>query len=108
MTASAGAAYTFNQGSEWATRLSADFVYGNGLRRTLVNPNDSALPSYAVFNLSAAQKLPIKGTRGAELRFDVLNVFDNSYQIRDGTGVGVGAPQYGMRRTFLVTLAQKF
>ena len=107
-TASAGAAYTFNQGSEWATRLSADFIYGNGLRRTLVNPNDSALPSYAVFNLSAAQKLPIKGTRGAELRFDVLNVFDNSYQIRDGTGVGVGAPQYGMRRTFLVTLAQKF
>lgn len=107
-TASAGAAYTFNHGSDWATRLSADFIYGNGLRRTLVNPNDSALPSYAVFNLSAAQKLPIKGTRGAELRLDVLNVFDNSYQIRDGTGVGVGAPQYGMRRTFLVTLAQKF
>lgn len=107
-TASAGVAYTVNQGSPWATRLSADFIYGNGLRRTLVNPNDSALPSYAVFNLSAVQKIPVKGTRGAELRFDVLNVFDNSYQLRDGTGVGVGAPQYGARRTFLVTLAQKF
>ncbi len=107
-TASAGAAYTFSQGSEWATRLGADFIYGNGLRKTVVNPNDSSVPSYAVVNLSAAQRIPIKGTRGAQLRLDVLNVFDNSYQIRDGSGVGVGAPQFGMRRAFLVTLNQKF
>jgi outer membrane receptor protein involved in Fe transport len=107
-TASAGAAYTFNQASEWATRVGADFIYGNGLRRTVVTPNDSSLPSYAVVNLSAAQRIPVKGTRGASLRLDVLNVFDNSYQIRDGTGVGVGAPQFGMRRAFLVTLNQKF
>jgi hypothetical protein len=54
-----------------------------------------------VFNLSLAQKVPIKGTRGAQIRFDVLNLFDSSYQLRDGSGVGVGAPQFGMRRTFL-------
>lgn len=107
-TASAGMAYTFNQESDWATRLSADFIYGNGLRRSIVTPNDSSMGSYAIFNLSAAQKIPVKGTRGAEVRFDVLNVFDNVYQLRDGTGVGVGAPQFGQRRTFLVTLAQKF
>jgi outer membrane receptor protein involved in Fe transport len=107
-TGSAGAAYTFGQGSDWSTRLSADFTYGNGLRTTIVTPNDQALPGYAVVNLSAVQKIPIKGTRGAALRLDVLNVFDNSYQIRDGSGVGVGAPQYGLRRTFLVTIAQKF
>jgi len=35
-------------------------------------------------------------------------VLDTTYQLRDGTGVGVGAPQYGMRRAFLVTLNQKF
>jgi hypothetical protein len=29
------------------------------------------------------------------LRLDVLNVFDSSYQFRDGTGVV--APQFGMR-----------
>ena len=57
---------------------------------------------------SLAQKIPVRGTRGAELRFDVLNLLDTSYQLRDGTGVGVGAPQFGLRRTFLVTLAQKF
>jgi outer membrane receptor protein involved in Fe transport len=61
-----------------------------------------------VINLSAAQKVPIKGTRGATVRLDVLNLLDSSYQLRDGTGVGVGAPQFGLRRTFLVSLTQKF
>ena len=107
-TGSAGAAYTFNRTSDYATRVSADFIYGNGLRKTVVTPNDQSLPGYAVINFSAAQKVPIKGTRGATVRFDVLNLLDNSYQLRDGTGVGVGAPQFGLRRTFLVSLTQKF
>jgi outer membrane receptor protein involved in Fe transport len=107
-TGSAGAAYTFNRTSDWATRVSADLIYGNGLRRTVVTPNDQANPPYAVLNLSAAQKLPIKGTRGAILRLDLLNALDASYQLRDGSGVGVGAPQFGLRRTFLVSMTQKF
>ena len=107
-TASAGAAYTFNQATEWGTRAGVDFIYGTGLRTTVVTPNDTAVPAYAVVNLSAVQHIPIKGTRGTQLRFDVLNVFDNSYQLRTGMGVGVGAPQFGMRRAFLVTLNQKF
>ena len=74
----------------------------------MVTPNDQALPGYGVINLSAAQKVPIKGTRGATVRLDVLNLLDSSYQLRDGTGVGVGAPQFGLRRTFLVSLTQKF
>jgi outer membrane receptor protein involved in Fe transport len=107
-TGSAGAAYTFNRTSDWATRISADVIYGNGLRKTVVTPNDQANPSYAVLNLSAAQKLPIKGTRGTTIRLDLLNALDTSYQLRDGSGVGVGAPQFGLRRTFLVSLTQKF
>ena len=107
-TGSAGAAYTFNRTSDWATRVSADLIYGNGLRKTVVTPNDQANAAYAVLNLSAAQKLPIKGTRGATVRLDLLNALDSSYQIRDGSGVGVGAPQFGLRRTFLVSLTQKF
>jgi outer membrane receptor protein involved in Fe transport len=114
VTGSAGAAYTFNQDSDWATRVSADLIVGTGLRANLVLPdgssipNGQSLPAYAVVNLSAAQKLPIEGTRGATVRLDVLNLLDTSYELRDGTGVGVGAPQFGLRRTFLVTLAQKF
>ncbi len=107
-TASAGAAYTFNQSTEYATRVGADFQFQNGLRKTIYTPNDFSVPPYGVFNLSATQNIPIKGTRGTQIRFDVLNLFDLSYEIRDGTGVGVGAPQFGMRRAFLVTLNQKF
>ena len=107
-TGSGGASYTFNRQSEWATRVSGDVIVGSGLRATVVTPNDTALPTYATVNLSAAQKIPVKGTRGTQLRLDVINVFDNSYGLRDGTGVGVGAPQFGQRRTFLVTLSQKF
>jgi integrase/recombinase XerD len=45
---------------------------------------------------------------GAEVRLDVLNLTDAVYQIRNGTGVGVGAPQYGLRRTVLAGLIQRF
>jgi outer membrane receptor protein involved in Fe transport len=107
-TGSAGAAYVFNQGGDWATRVSADVLYGTGLRTSIVTPNDTSLPPYATLNLSLTQSVPIGAGRGTQVRFDALNVTDGVYQIRDGTGVGVGAPQYGMRRTFFVTLSQKF
>ncbi len=38
----------------------------------------------------------------------MLNLLDRKYDIRDGTGVGVGAPQFGLRRTILAGLAQRF
>ena len=43
-----------------------------------------------------------------ELRLDVINLLDEKYQIRNGTGVGVGAPQFGPRRTILAGLTQRF
>ena len=105
---SAGAAYVFNQGNDWATRVSADVLFGSGLRTSIVTPNDTSLPAYATLNLSLTQKVPIDVSKGTQVRLDVINVTDATYQLRDGTGVGVGAPQYGMRRAFFVTLAQKF
>jgi outer membrane receptor protein involved in Fe transport len=42
------------------------------------------------------------------VRFDVVNLFDDIYQIRDGSGIGVFAPQYGPRRGFFVGISQKF
>jgi outer membrane receptor for ferrienterochelin and colicins len=39
-------------------------------------------------------------------RFDIINAFDEIYEIRNGTGVGVGAPQYGPRRGLFVGLAK--
>jgi outer membrane receptor protein involved in Fe transport len=102
---SAGGAYTFNQDSTRPTRVSADLLVQSGLRAsTATVPNGVALPTYATVNLSAVQQL----RPGTQLRLDILNVADATYQIRDGTGVGVGAPQYGIRRTILAGLAQRF
>jgi len=41
------------------------------------------------------------------LKFDVVNVFDKIYEIRDGSGIGVFAPQFGPRRGFFVGVTQK-
>jgi hypothetical protein len=35
-------------------------------------------------------------------------MFDRNYQIRDGSGIGVGAPQFGQRRALLVMLGKDF
>jgi len=107
-TGSAGAAYIFNQGTDRATRVSADMLFGSGLRTSVVTPNDTALPAYATLNLSVTQKIPLGGSKGTQIRLDAINVTDGVYELRTGEGVGVGAPQYGMRRAFFVTLAQKF
>ncbi len=42
------------------------------------------------------------------VRFDVVNLFDTVYLIRDGSGIGVFAPQYGPRRGFFVGVSKKF
>jgi outer membrane receptor protein involved in Fe transport len=42
----------------------------------------------------------------ATLRFDVINLFDRVYEIRDGTGVGVGASQFGPRRGFFFGISK--
>ena len=107
-TGSAGAAYIFNSGSDRATRVSADMLFGSGLRTSVVTPNDTSLPAYATLNLSVTQKVPLGGSKGTQIRLDAINVTDGVYQLRTGEGVGVGAPQYGMRRAFFVSLALKF
>ena len=38
---------------------------------------------------------------------DVVNLFDKIYEIRDGSGIGVFAPQFGARRGFYAGLSQK-
>jgi outer membrane receptor protein involved in Fe transport len=98
-------AYTANMDSDHPTRLSVDAVVQSGLRTsTATVPNGAALPTYGVVNLSVVQKLASR----TELRLDVLNVGDTTYQIRDGSGVGVGAPQYGIRRAILAGVTQRF
>jgi len=49
-----------------------------------------------------------QGKDGLTVRFDVINAFDRIYQIRNGTGVGVGAPQFGPRRGFFAGVSMPF
>ena len=64
-TASAGAAYTFNQGTKFATRVSVDLLAQSGLRAsTPTVPNGASLPEYGVVNASVVQKLDLEFRRG--------------------------------------------
>jgi outer membrane receptor for ferrienterochelin and colicins len=35
-------------------------------------------------------------------------VFDQKYELRDGSGVGVGAPQFGQRLSFFTGVTYEF
>lgn len=109
-TASGGFSYRFSN-----TVLSANFLIETGLREdgaTLpdgtVVPNGGHVPAYGVVNLGASHDLSDIGLKGLTVRGDILNVGDTNYQIRNGSGVGVFAPQYGARRGFFLGLSQAF
>ncbi len=108
-TASGGISYTMQDGLLKGLKLGADALYGSGLRADLTLPDGSSIPNggkltpYATVNLTASYHL---AHPGVGIRFDVINVGDHIYEIRDGTGVGVGAPQYGARRGFFVGLTK--
>ena len=90
------------------TRLSTDLLYGSGLRADGDFPNSHSLPDYVQVNLGASQKFDLPAVGALAVRFDIINVFDEKYEIRDGTGVGVGAPQFGPRRGFFAGLTKSF
>jgi outer membrane receptor protein involved in Fe transport len=101
LTASAGASYLWN-----GTRFSATMIYGSGLRSGFANTDH--VPSYTQVNMGISHEYLFPGwTKPTTLRFDVVNVFDKIYEIRDGSGIGVFAPQFGPRRGFFVGISQK-
>ncbi|MBV1691492.1 TonB-dependent receptor [Novosphingobium sp. G106] len=110
-TASGGGSVTIKNGLGTLVP-TADFLYGDGLRADDPNgivPNGGKLPSYFTANLGIAQNFDGPGVlKGLTVRFDVLNLFDKTYLIRDGSGVGVGAPQYGQRRGFFAGITKSF
>ena len=99
LTGSGGVSYRWR-----GTRFSADFLYGSGLRASLnlpdgtIIPNGAHLPYYTQVNLGLSHAFHSSGLGALTARVDVINAFDKVYQIRNGTGVGVGAPQFGPRR----------
>ena len=98
-SASLGMTYKFGKST-----VSVDGIYGSGLRTDGSVPNGGRLPAYAQINLSLSHHFP----HGIDTRLDVVNLFDRAYEIRDGGGIGVGAPQWGPRRGIFVGLSKDF
>jgi hypothetical protein len=90
LTMSAGLSYVL-----YGTTVGADANYGSGLRRDFANTGK--LTPYTQVDLFATRevRLPVVGQLG--LRAAILNVLDRQYELRDGSGIGVGAPQFGPR-----------
>lgn len=99
-TASAGASYLWQD-----TRFSASMVYGSGLRSGFANTGHVA--PYATANVGMSRDFAVPDLGKFTARFDIVNVFDAVYELRDGSGIGVFAPQFGARRGFYVGLSKK-
>ncbi len=108
-TASGGFSYRFSN-----TILSANFLVESGLREDSTAPdgtnipNGGHVPAYGIINLGLSHDMSDIGLKGLTVRGDVVNAGDTNYQIRNGSGVGVFAPQLGARRGFFVGLSQAF
>ncbi len=100
-TASAGAAYKFLQ-----TNYSFDAIYGSGLRTGDLNGN--SMPAYLQINGSIARDVNVALLNKINLRLSLLNLFDSTYKLHDGSGIGVAATQYGPRRTLYLTISKSF
>ncbi len=105
ITASAGVAYLL---ASTNTRFSLDFLAGSGLRRSVVHPNDASVPPYQQANIGIQQGFTLPAIGKMTARFDVINLWDEKYKLRDGTGLGVFAAQFGPRRAFYGGLQKEF
>ncbi|TDQ98581.1 TonB-dependent receptor [Paraburkholderia silvatlantica] len=101
ITASFGGTYTLGM-----TTFTADAIVGSGLRSGFANTD--RLPWYAQINLGVIQHFnePLVGKFDA--RLVLVNAFDRVYELRDGSGIGVSAPQYGPQRAIYAGLTKHF
>jgi len=101
VTASFGGAYT------WHTlTFTADGTVGSGLRAGFANTDK--LPLYAQVNLGVIEHIKAPMVGKVDVRASVINTFGRVYEIRDGSGIGVGAPQFGPYRAFYAGVTKYF
>jgi outer membrane receptor protein involved in Fe transport len=117
VTGSFGAAYVWNEPGRWSTRVVVDALYGTGLRQngpgfipgtTEGIPNGSSVGAYYTLNFGVAERLRLTKKQSLVARLDIVNITDNVYPLRTGTGVGVNAAQYGERRGLFGSLSYLF
>ncbi len=113
LSGSFGADYVWKR-SRGDTRIYVDTLYGTGLRTDAtapdgtVVPNGGTVPAYYSVSVGGEQSFKIGKHRLWKVRLDIVNITDNSYELRDGSGVGVNAAQYGMRRGFFGSVSYSY
>jgi outer membrane receptor protein involved in Fe transport len=102
VSASVGASYRWR-----SLFVSVDGIYGSGLRAGFANEEHSA--GYTQWNGAIAGRFyPWQSDKPLTLRLSAINLFDRSYLLRSGTGIGEFAPQYGPRRGLFAEITQQF
>jgi hypothetical protein len=105
-TGSVGASYKITQTE---TTPYVEMICGSGLRQDIDSaPNGGTVPAYDSINVGFSQGFKWAGAPNLSARLDVINVGDQIYQIRSGSGVGVFAPQFGQRRSVYAGLTYSF
>jgi outer membrane receptor protein involved in Fe transport len=104
LTSSGGINYALND----STRVGADYLFGSGLRKDGNVPNGASLPAYFQLNLSLSHDFAIARFGQLHTQLAVLNALDRTYELRDGSGIGVGAPQFGARRGVYLSVQKDF
>jgi outer membrane receptor protein involved in Fe transport len=117
ISGSFGVAYTWKESARAGTSVYLDAIYGSGLRQdggpipgdpADAIPNGGTVPSYYTVNVGAEQAYKLNKSHTLKARLDIVNLTDNSYELRSGTGVGVNAAQYGARIGFFGSLSYTF
>ncbi|MBN8734891.1 MAG: TonB-dependent receptor [Xanthomonadales bacterium] len=90
------------------TRIGANYLFGSGLARDGLVPNGAVMPAYFQLNLSVSHDFDFTATGKLHTQLAVINVLDRTYELRDGSGIGVGAPQFGPRRGLYLTVSKDF
>jgi outer membrane receptor protein involved in Fe transport len=103
-TSSGGINYAIND----STKVGTDFLFGSGLREDGLTPNGVSLPDYFQLNLDVSHDFNFDSFGKLHTSLALINALDRVYELRSGTGVGVGAPQFGPRRGVYLTLSKDF
>jgi outer membrane receptor protein involved in Fe transport len=117
-SATAGVSYRFKESRAASTLTHMDIVAGSGLRQdggglesgpgSNPIPNGASVPDYYSLNIGVEQTFQVARKQFLKARLDVVNVTDNTYELRSGTGIGVNAAQFGMRRGIFGSLNYRF
>jgi len=113
LSGSFGASYLWKE-DRGDTRIYVDTLYGTGLRTDATAPdgsnipNGGTVPAYYSISIGGEQSFKAGHHRVWKVRLDIVNLTDKTYELRNGSGVGVNAAQYGMRRGIFESASYSF